>query len=362
MAIVAPGEKLPSVFLDRFQPAENVTYRLSVLDVRAIAIESHFVDIPSKQIKGVYQCIQGVCCQAAGRRRQTYNVLVYVYRDPTRSTEGDIQVWQLTAPQWKKFSDIAVQLNLQEYDLTLTASKRGYGMDLSYSAVPDVRMRQYWSPAQHEQLRLAVDSFLTSGEGSLVHPMTLNDWQQLLYDCGYDLQNQMWPGGQNPMNPISAKNAIGRAVLPPAPSVGGIPPGFSPVASRSVQQASQFGFPQQPQGQVGGVLFQPQPVQAGVVPQSVQASIPVGVPAFPQAAPVQSAGFQISPASNIPAQRAVPPPSGVPLGTAPVMPTSSVAMPAVGGVQSVSSVSNVQNEVPGTEEISAEELNKMLEG
>jgi len=375
--IVSPGEKLSSVYLDRFQPAENVVYRLSVLDVRAIATESHFVDVPSRNVKGVYQCIQGVCCQAFGRRRQTYNVLIYVYRDPTRSTEGEIQVWQMTAPQWKKFSDLAVQVNLAEYDLTLTASKRGLGMDLAYSVVPDVKMRQYWSADQAQQLHMAVESFYKMGEDSLVQPMALNDWNQLLYDCGYDLQNGMWPGGQSPMHTGAARSAIGRAmggaVLPPVPAMGGLPPGFTPQSPAPAPTSYQYQVMGQntvqarsvPQGQVGGTVMQPPQVPAGVVPPSVTVQnnvIPVGG-GLPQAASVTGTGLAFpSVPANLPMPGAVPPPmgipssQGVPLGTAPVVPgVQAVESPQLGAIGAAQ-----QNEIPGTIEMSAEEFNSML--
>ena len=386
MPVVPVGEKLSAVYLDPFKPAENVIYRLSVLHTSAIATEYHWIDVSSKNIKGSYQCIQGVCCQAFGRRNQAYNVPIYVYRDPTRSTEGEVQVWRMTPVQWKKFSDMATQVNLLEYDLSFTVTKRGRGLDPAYTAVPDVKLRQYWTPEQVEQLKLAVSSFYQLGEASLVNPMALNDWNQLLYDCGYDLRNQCWPGGQSPMSQGQARGAIGYAVgtaLPPAPPMGGPPAGFTPVLP-AIPRAF-------PQGQVGGTILQPPSVQAGVVgtvpmgaspyagfppntqtvSMPIQSSVSVGSGMVPQSTPVLGMGG--IPPMSIPTPQqglgsvssppfgAQPAPvgasfGGVPLGTAPVMP-SPASPPTNSGVLGVAP----QNEIPGTVEITTEEMDHLLE-
>jgi len=361
--VVQPGEKLPATYLERFDPAENVTYRLSVLAVSAIAVEFHWVDIPSKNLKGSYQCIQGACCQALGRRSQTYHVPIYVYRNPQQSTEGDILHWQMTPARWKKFSDLALQVDLTKYDLMLTAQKRGLGMDLSYSVVPDVLLRQYWTPEQNEQMQLAVESFYQMGESSFINTMNYNEWNQLLYEIGYDLQNQCWPGGQSPMNSGSAFKAIGSVVgspaLPPAP-----PTGFSPVQG-SVPNVQ------------GGVVFQPPAPAPGAVPGGMGGGVPLAsipLPNVRAAVPqmkVMGTG-QVPPVSTsmgaVPqVNTSVPAPgpfqpinsAGVPLGTAPVVPQSVVA-PQV-AASNVPPVPASQNEVPGVVAITSDELNQMLD-
>ena len=331
MAIVSIGEKLPATYLERFDPAENVVYRISILATKAIAVEFHWVDVPSKNIKGVFQCIQGVCCQAWGRRSQTYNVPIYVYRNPQQSTEGEIMVWQMTPARWKKFSDLALQVDLGVYDIMLTAQKRGLGLDQSYSVVPDIKLRDYWTPDQKNQLHLAAESFFQMGEASLINPMALNDWNQLLYDVGYDLQNQCWPGGQSPLNSGSAFTAIRGAVqapaLPPAP-----PPGFNQVQ-------------QMPSTPVATV-FQPAPPLPGAVPKPIVSTV------MPTTATVQP--MQPPSQSVLPTQSAQPMASS--FGTVPAV-SQTFAPPPNNQV-------NVQvpsNEVPVAMEITAEELNKMLE-
>jgi hypothetical protein len=402
MPVVSVGQKLPSIYLDRFQPVEGLTYRISVLDTRAIATEFHFIDIPARGIKGTYQCIQGACCAACGRRSQTYNLPIYVYQNPSQSTEGEVQTWRLTAPQWKKFSDLAQTVDFMVYDIMLVAQKQGYGMNLSYSAVPDVKLREYWSAEQREQISQAVASFFQLGEASLVEPMTYNDWNQLLYDCGYDLQNMQWPGGQSPMGMGGARKSVGSAVVAPplqiAPSAGILPPvpGMAP-------------FPQQP-----GMLQQ-QPLPQGVVgsasrpimqPVSAQNWAPVqtghsGVSAPPVAIPspgqvgqpppahsaivnpvfIQPAGAQPvehtsgylhreepyvpspdqvvhDPTVSVQAQTAGvgTPVSGVPLGTAPVIPQTAVVPPAA----TFAGPAPVVNSVPGQQAISMEEMDQLL--
>jgi len=374
MAIVNPGEKLPAAYLERFDPAENVAYRFSVLSTSAIATEHHWVDVASKNIKGVYQCIQGACCHALGRRMQNYNVPIYVYRQVGR-VEGDIYVLQMTPARWKKFSDLALQVDLLQYDLTFTASKRGQGLDWTYSILPDAKYRDYWTPEQREQLAIATQSFYQMGESSLVNPMNYNEWNQLLYDIGYDVVNQCWPGGQSPMNAGGAFSAIGKAVgvgsvLPPPP-----PAGY--VASH----------PQIPNvGGVGnnvsnGVIFQPAPSTPQVastpytgssmqVP-SLPSTPPVSMPLAPPQQPIINSGAP----SGFPAGSPMVPssPHGavlpphlqqpvtspvVPLGTAPVVPMASVSQ----GVSPLASAPVMQNTVPtGTMELTAEELNKLLD-
>jgi hypothetical protein len=411
MPIVDVGMKLPSIYLDRADFAEGVTYRFSVLDTRAIATESHYIDLPARSIKGVYQCIQGACCAAFGRRRQTYNVPIYVYRDPTRTTEGEVQVWQMSVSQWKKFSDLAMQVDFKVYDITLTASKRGWGMDLSYSVVPDVQLRKYWTPEQREQLQQSVESFYQMGEASMVNPMTFNEWNQLLYDCGFDLQNMQWPGGQSPMVQGKARMAIGSAVapgLPMAPSMGVLPPvpGMGPPPVRPAVAVAP--------GVAGGVVFQPPAPQAGAIPFQggvTVGAVPVGgAPATVTVGAVPQAGVapQVSPAGAVPQnsvpagavpQSAVVPqtgavqagsvvspragvafpgqvssqtvqaqqsqgfgtvPGGVPLGTAPVIPQSQ-AVPVAGVDTAQVPVSVEANVIPGQQVITAEEMEQLLQ-
>jgi len=351
--IVKPGDKLPATYLERFDPAENVTYRLSVLSTSAIAVEFHWVDIPSKNIKATHQCIQGICCQALGRRSQTYSVPIYVYSNPQQgSTEGDLYVFQMTPARWKKFSDLAMQADLTQWDLTFTAQKRGMGMDWSYSVLPDYKFRDYWTPDQKEQLKLAVESFYQMGESSLVTPMTYNDWNQLLYDIGYDVQNQCWPSGQSPMNSGAAFQSIGRAVgsavLPPAP----------PIGYSQVPQA--IPAPVMATGVVGGVVFQPPQPTFGAVPQQGFRPGVVGNTGLPPTQVMHQPVLGVPNAmSTVPQVGFVPVggPATVPLGTAPVMPSLGV----VPVTQSQQVVSAPQNEVAGAMEITASELNKLLE-
>jgi hypothetical protein len=374
MPVVDVGSKLPSIYLDRFQPTEGVMYRLSVLDTRAIATEFHFLDLPARDIKGSYQCIQGVCCTACGRRSQSYNVPVYVYQNPTQNTGGEIQVWKMSAPQWKKFSDMAMQVDFKQYDIVLQASKRGWGLDMTYSVVPDVLLRQYWTPEQREQIPQSVESFYQLGEASLVNPMTFNDWQQLLYACGFDLQNMQWPGGVNPFSHVNARGAVGSAVapMPPvAPSSGVLPPVPGMAVPPPLTPVPQF------PGQVGGTILQPPALAPAPLPASVQApAVPVsrssGV--SPGYGLTPTPVVNASPAQKIP-QSQIPSPApaqvfspaqavsvgnvtgGVPLGTVPVIPQSAPLQPAIPVPAGSVEQSNI---VPGQQEITAAEMDVLL--
>jgi len=364
MAIVNPGEKLPAAYLEKFDPAENVAYRFSVLSTSALATEHHWVDVPSKNIKGVYQCIQGVCCQAMGRRMQNYNVPIYVYRQ-AGSVEGDIYVWQMTPARWKKFSDMVLGgVDLLNYDLFFTAQRRGQGMDWNYSACTDYKSRDYWTPEQKQQLEIAVNSFYQMGESSLVNPMSFNEWNQLLYDIGYDVQNQCWPGGQSPMNSGASFNNIRGAVgagsvLPPPP-----PSGFVPSL---------------PHPNSAGVIFQPAPLTALVpIPASPVPVVNSSAPAsyvHGQGVPIRGSTV-LAPQGGVVSHLMSPPvSSAVPLGTAPVIPQQSQTIqPQVNAVSPATNQPQVQlqgsaptqpvmqNSVQPvqTQEITAEELNNLL--
>jgi hypothetical protein len=370
MPIVSVGQKLPSVYLDRFQPVEGLMYRISVLSTDAIATEFHFIDIPSRNVKGSYQCIKGACCEAFGRRSQTYNVPIYVYQNPTQSTEGEIQVWRMTAPQWKKFSDMAQTVDFTVYDIMLVAQKRGFGMDLTYSAVPDVRLRDYWSAEQKEQIPQAVASFFQLGEASLVDPMSFNDWNQLLYNCGFDLQNMQWPGGQPPMSQGNARGSMGFSApqLPVAPALGVLPPvpatAEAPRRSYSLTPQGGVSSPAAPVLQPPPPVFTslpkpetaPQPIQFPVPGQSLGTSSPAPPPGF-EKIPVGGvgAGAQlVTPAPVIP-QSAVAPAVGVPLGTAPVIPQPTVPVEVASAAQPPDG-----NMIPGQVEISMEEMDQLL--
>ena len=380
MPIISAGQRLPAAYLERFEPAENVPYRMSVLSTNAVAVDFHWLDIPSKDVKGTYQCIQGLCCQAFGRRSQSYNVLVYVYRNPSAgSTEGDIFIWNMTPARWKKFSDFALVpgIDLNQYDLTFQSQKRGVGTDWSYSILPDPKFRDYWTPDQREQLKVAVDSFFQMGESSVLgNMMNYNDWASLLYQVGYDVQNQCWPGGQSPMNSGSAFQAIGYAVhaptLPPPPS-GYLP---SQAVITNMHQSSASGVVDvnntvptpNPQG---GVIFQPSAPQAGVAPigvplEGVPMARPVEAPhgytpaVAPLPNPSGSVPVETVVHANIPAMAPPTSTGTVPLGTAPAMPVQP-AVP-VASALSVMTPQVTPNEVQGVQEITAEELNAMLDG
>jgi hypothetical protein len=248
----------------------------------------------------------------------------------------------MSPARWKKFSDLAQQVDLGRYDLTLTAQKRGYGMDLSYSVVPDVEMRKYWTAEQKAQLGDAVKSFYEFGEGTLVNPMSFNEWNVLLVDLGFDLQNGCWPGGMNPFTSGVAMGAVrgavgygpaqhgmvGGTLMAPPPAPAGYAPSSAPQAVLAPQQYAQG----------------PAPASVGYVP--AQAPAPAPAPA-PQSAQVASHVATLGPAQL----------NGVPLGTAPSMPVSS----SVGGIPAPSvPASNLQNEVANVAEISEDEFKQML--
>jgi hypothetical protein len=215
---------------------------------------------------------------------------------------------------------MAQTVDFMVYDLVLVAQKQGLGMNLSYSAVPDVKLREYWSGDQREQLSQAVASFFQLGEASLIEPMAYNDWNQLLYDCGFDLQNMQWPGGQSPMGLGGARRSIGAGVvappLPMAPSMGVLPPvpGMPPIPQQGlpVHQLA-------PQGVVGSSSSPiMQPVFAasaspfGAVSQNPAPPAPqFQAPVTPMPIPAQPTPAQPTPAQSVVANPVFVQPAGV---------------------------------------------------
>jgi hypothetical protein len=187
-------------------------------------------------------------------------------------------------------------------------------MDLTYSGVPDVKLRDWWTPEQKEQIQQSVASFYQLGEASLVNPMSFNDWNQLLYDCGYDLQNMQWPGGQAPMSQGNARRSVGLgvSVLPPSPGILPPVPGMAQ--------------PQRPQGVVGSggpPILQPPSPMAGYVPSS--GSLPQR-PALVQFPATQSSSYPPVGGGHIAGASGA---GVVPLETAPVFPGRAVSGVAV---------------------------------
>jgi hypothetical protein len=295
---------------------------------------------------------------------------------------------------------MAMTIDFTVYDIVLVAQKRGYGMDLAYSVVPDVRIRDYWTPEQREQIAQSVASFYQMGEASLVNPMSFNEWNQMLYDCGFDLQAMQWPGGQSPMSQGDARRSVGFGVqvmppspgiLPPVPGMALKQPGMVPMAPGLPVPSQPLVMPQGVVGPGGVPIMQPTPPPVGAVPSmpsptgSVPAFSPAGViPSQTPAPQLVPAGVSISapvqtpqPAPQFVSATAVPAPvvpengvvdagqvpqfvsptAGVPLGVAPVIPqTASQPVPAA----AATFVPPGSNIIPSQQEITMEEMNQLL--
>ena len=333
MPVYSIGEKAPSVYLERFDPPTGLPTgtRLSVLDTRAIGVDTHFVDIPSRNVKGFYQCIQGACCHAFGRRGQSYGVPVYVYPQEG-STAGEVQMWNMSPSLWGRLSMMFPGDSLLKTDIIVYRSKQGGGTKFEFTAPTGDRAahpnyRAYMSQEQLDLLAQTVSSFFAMGDEAMCRPMVMDSWNQLLYDVGYDLNAMAWPGGVNPMDQRGAFGAVKGAVapaLPAAPMGGGLP---------ALPSAPTAGAPQQfvaPNGQVaGGIAHAPptnavpqgavppaQPSVSGAAPSSPAPGLAVTTPAqptgslTPQAAPLPPASANMPvPANGAPVQ--------TPLGTAP---------------------------------------------
>jgi hypothetical protein len=369
MAIVKAGSTLPSVYLEKFDPPQNVPVRINILGVDAIGIEYHWVDIQSLQIKGRYQCLKGDCCAAFGQRMQSYNIPVYVYR-MNGTTEGDIFVWQMSRAEWQKFNLFLASVgDITQYDVLFTVTPRGRGTDKTYNIDLQQNWKPLWSPEQLGAVSQSVASFYQLGEQSLYQEATADDWVDLLSRCGWDFNNHCWPGGQSPMDRQGAVGAIAAPVrsvfggspagvqaLPQAPAralpaapVGGV---FQQAPSAQVQTPVQAGFTPVPAPGVGMAQAHSAPTPVASQPQGV---VPVGSVLPAQVAP-QAGGFTQIPGQNI----------GVPLGTAPVVaspvPVGTVgpAQGQAGGFTQVPQGAVLANTVETAVEVSAEEIDELL--
>ena len=375
MPVYSIGEKAPSVYLERFDPPTGLPTgtRVSILDTRAIGVDTHWVDIPSRNVKGFYQCIQGACCHAFGRRGQSYGVPIYVYQQEG-STAGEVQSWNMSPALWGRLSMMFPGDSLLKTDIVVFRSKQGAGTKYEFTAPTGDRAaypnyRAHMSQEQLELLAQTVHSFFAMGDEAMCRPMVMDTWNQLLYDVGYDLNAMAWPGGVNPMEQRGAFGAVKAAAspaLPSAPVAGGLPalPGAAPSLPQAPGVQPQAQMFANPAGQVAGGIAHAPPTHA--VPQG---AVPTQPPAVPEGAPV-APGSALTPVRGMSVTTPAPAngaPTQAPLGTVPHVaaqppgftPAPGTGTAAPGAPQAPAANNTVEAALVGTE-MSAEELNNLL--
>lgn len=314
MAILNFGDHLPPVYLERFNPPENQAVRISVLSLQVVGVESHWVDLPTLGIKGMYRCTGGVCCSsgAFGRRSQYYHLPVYVYNNPNVSAEGQLMDWSLTKTVYDSLVQTAQVSNLLEYDLSVIKTVQGQGTRTNFTIVPEIKMRAYWTPEQAQKINESVQMFFQIAESTLVQEANDQIYMDMLTQAGYNFETHQFPAIPA-SNYHGANVAISQAVVPPmgigqraAPAMG-LPNagGFPGAQSMGMPTPPQIGNPQVGTGSpIPPQTGSPAPLSTGIMPQIQSAS-----PTFPQTGsptqPSVSTGTSQPFVQNQPAQVAV---------------------------------------------------------
>lgn len=381
MAILSFGEHLPPVYLERFNPPENQVVRISVLSTQVVGIESHWVDLPTLGIKGMYRCTGGVCCSSGGfgRRSQYYHVPVYVYTNPIVNVNGQATVnpdgllmdWSLTKTVYDTLCTYHQKYDLTKYDLDVVKVTQGQGTRTNFTLVPDVQMRQYWTPEQTQKVNESVQAFFQIAESTLVMEATDQSYMEMLAQAGFNFETKQFPQLAAPAY-HGANVAISQTIMPPAGM--GRPQNSLPGAPQmgAMPTPPQMGSPiQQPQ------TGTPASLNTGMMPQ-VQSAVPSQpiTGSSPQATTGTPMGSSVPPVSPAPQQSfggvQIPQPaSGVPqpaiqVQAIPVAQSTSVPpvspQPVSTTFQQMSSVP--QSAVPGNtvaaKELSAEDIDSLL--
>lgn len=352
MPVMEFNEKLPSVYLERFNPPVGVPCVISVLATRSIALEYHWIDLPTLGIKGKYKCCGGICCQAFGTRIQSYNIPIWVYTNPrANSPEGQLMVWQVSPTLYKQITTLGAQFNLLQYDLMVTKEQQGQGTRTNITAVPTPQLRAYMTPEKFAEINADVEAYFTCGEDSLAQTSSEQEIVSMLQQAGYDFQNRCFPQlgyqnngfGHKPFQPLGApQGAIGGMMSPPNQAVPQSLPPVPPVPPQPVppQPAISTGSPARP---VTGSPVQPA-ITTGSPAPAAQTVIASQVPPAP-VPPPQPQPVQPAPVPPVPPQPAA--------FQAPPQPAAPVAQP--------NAYAPPPNQVGQATEVSATELEQLLD-
>lgn len=260
MPVLNFGEKLSSVYLERFNPPDGQPVKVSLLALQTIATECHWLDFPAHGVRGMYQCVHGVCCQAFGNRNQNYHVPVFVYSSVS-PIDGTLMDWSMPQTVYRNVCDLASRYNLLDYDLEVRKERKG---NTNYSTttvtiVPDVKLRSQMSDDLKAKLKADVEAYFSVGESSMLTPMTEQEYVRILTEMGYDFQNRRFPtsGYSAPsqmsrgyghssqpigLGPQQTAQLAGIPMMSPAGSVSQMRPAAS--VANAGQVASQAGYAQ----------------------------------------------------------------------------------------------------------------------
>lgn len=310
MPILNFGEKLPSVYLEKFNPPENVATRVSILALQAIGVEAHWLDYEHAGYKGLYKCCGGICCKAFGTRSQMYHVPVYVYTNPTQNAQGQLMDWSMTKTVYNMICDYAQRYNLLEWDLDVVKTRQGQGTRTNMTIVPDVKMRAYWTPEQKATVDESVRVFYQIGETTLAQDCDENKYMQILTELGYDFQTNTFPqiaasgfkGSNVAISAMSRAPQFGAQATAQIPQFNQAAPGLPTMAPAMSQPVINAASAPVQSAAVPNVM-QNAPTQPGVVSTPTFASAPtqptmaqpvaaqpvqmptIGASAFPSSAP-----------------------------------------------------------------------------
>jgi len=272
MGVVKFTDALPASYLSRFVPPANVKTRVSVLSDQALELRSHWVDNPDLEVKGFFECVGTVCCQALGVSYPRYIVPVFVYTNPIVESggqyygtlDGTVQYWPLTRAQYVSLQSLHSSQSLLKYDLEVEAKMRGDNRDINFTIFAAVQSRQFWTAEFKQGVDIAVGSFFGTGETTYQTSMTEAEWVGLL---------QAGQGG------FKVNSKFGKPKLPGVPAYGSTSSLAAPVVAPAP------------------VLVSPQVSSVPVGAPRVS-SVPVGAP--------QVSSIPVSPGVNLSSSSPVP--------------------------------------------------------
>jgi len=293
MPVIELGEHLRSVYLDRWDPAPGQDYVISLLSLKAVATQSHWVDRPEANIRGKFECAETHCCNAFGNPFQNYNFPIWVYQNPKDSTEGDFYYWSLSRFLYDRLIKMAEQGDLLKNDLIVSPRLQGQGVQTDISFRPGgFTLRDYMEADLVSRVESSVQHFFNVAESEIHQQIGDKGWVEMLQALNYDFSSG------SPLPPSSA-----------------LPQNFGGGYAQPQQTQKQFGVVKNPSTQ--GKIPAPQTgvKQNSALPQPPQAQETRSsrIPQAPTETPTET------PQNSIPQ-----PPTETPQNSIPQPPTGEV--------------------------------------
>lgn len=274
------GTQMKSSSMEQWRPTPGSISTISILSLDPLGTRSHWVDVPEIGIRDRCQCVEGVCCKAFSSAFLTYWFPIFVYNAPG-STEGQFYAWGVTSTQYRNLVTIAQAGNLLEFDIQVQAVQQGQGVQLTFTLMPNSRLRSLMSEDVKQKLAQSVEMFYTQ-EATLCRPMTAQAYNQLLMSVNYDFNSGL---------PLPKKEATSQLAAGQYNHAIAAPNGYIPPVPA--------GYPQAPRMQIGSIPAAPTMVIPSA-PAASEASVQPTPQVAPAAAPVPAAPTMAAPVPPTP--------------------------------------------------------------